>query len=132
MPYFIRIEKERRLVFSTAYGEFTFADAQAHQRQLQSNPDFDPSFSQLLDFTQVTKIDLSADEIRILAQKSIFSPESRRAFVVKGDLAFGLARLFEILRETMGEQGIGVFRDLDDALEWVLSAPNPAARDENL
>jgi hypothetical protein len=29
--------------------------------------------------------------------------------------------MFEILRETSGEQGINVFRDLDGALEWVLS-----------
>jgi hypothetical protein len=121
MPFFMRIEKERRLVMSTAYGVFTLADAQEHQKQLQNDPDFDPSFSQLADFTQITKVDLAADEVRLLAQRSIFSPQSRRAFVVKGDLAFGLARLFEILRETKGEQGVGVFRNLDDALEWVLA-----------
>jgi hypothetical protein len=28
--------------------------------------------------------------------------------------------MFEILRESLGEKGIRVFRDLDDALEWVL------------
>jgi hypothetical protein len=131
MPFFIRIEKDRRLVMSTAYGVFNLADALEHQKQLQSDPDFDPSFSQLADFTQATKIDLTADEVRLLAQKSIFSPESRRAFVVKGDLAFGLARLFEILRETMGEQGIGVFRNLDDALEWVLATRTSAQTGDN-
>ena len=129
MPFFIRIEKERRLVMSTAHGVFTLADALEHQKQLQSDPDFDPSFSQLADFTQITKIDLAADEVRLLAHRSIFSPEARRAFVVKGDLAFGLARLFEILRETMGEQGIGVFRNLDDALEWALAARPSAQAD---
>jgi hypothetical protein len=28
--------------------------------------------------------------------------------------------MFETLREGMGEKGIRVFRNLDDALEWVL------------
>jgi hypothetical protein len=126
MPFFMRIEKERRLVMSTAYGVFNLADALEHQRQLESDPDFDPSFSQLADFRQITKLELAADEVRLLAQKTIFSLQSRRAFVVKGDLAFGLARLFEILRETMGEQGIGVFRNLDDALEWVLARQTSA------
>jgi hypothetical protein len=121
MPLFNKIEKERRLVISTACDVLTMADAQAYQNQLLSDPEFDPSFSQLADFTHVTKFDIGMDDVRMLAQKSIFSPASRRAFVVKGDLAYGLARMFEILRETMGEQGIGVFRNLDDALEWALS-----------
>jgi len=29
--------------------------------------------------------------------------------------------MFEILRETMGERGIRVFRDLNEALDWVLA-----------
>jgi hypothetical protein len=28
--------------------------------------------------------------------------------------------MFEILRENAGEKGIRVFRNLDDALEWIL------------
>jgi hypothetical protein len=121
MPIFNKIDKERKLVFSTACDVFTMADGLAYQQELLGDPDFDPGFSQLADFTHVTKFDIGMDDIRTLAQKNIFSPKSRRAFVVKGDLAFGLARMFEILRETTGEQGIGVFRELDDALEWVLS-----------
>jgi hypothetical protein len=120
-PLFNKIDRERRLVISPACDVLTMADSRTYQNQLLSDPDFDPGFSQLADFTHVTKFDIGMDDIRMLAQKSIFSPESRRAFVVKGDLAYGLARMFEILRETMGEQGIGVFRNLDDALEWVLA-----------
>jgi hypothetical protein len=37
-----------------------------------------------------------------------------------------MGRMFEILRENFGERGIRVFRNLDDALEWVL-AKNTAA-----
>jgi len=29
--------------------------------------------------------------------------------------------MFEILRETAGGHGIRVFRDLDDAVDWILS-----------
>lgn len=107
-------------MFSTACEVFTMADGLAYQQQLPSDPDFDPSFSQLFDFTHVTKFDIGMDDIRTLAQKTIFSRQSRRAFVVRGDLAYGLARMFEIFRESFGERGIGVFRDLDDALDWVL------------
>jgi hypothetical protein len=29
--------------------------------------------------------------------------------------------MFEMLRETAGENGIRVFRDLDEAVDWILS-----------
>jgi hypothetical protein len=32
----------------------------------------------------------------------------------------GAARVFESLRGISGEKGIRVFRDLDEALEWIL------------
>ena len=36
-----------------------------------------------------------------------------------GDVAFALARMFEMLRDSEG--GIRVFGDLNEALEWVLA-----------
>ena len=113
-------------MMSTGSGVFTMADALAHQEKLLKDPDFDPSFSQILDFTQVTKVELGAEDVRKLAQTSVFSPNARRAILAKTDLVFGLARMFEALRDAAGEKGIQVFRNLDDALEWVL-AKNSAA-----
>jgi hypothetical protein len=121
MPAFYKIDKERRLVMTTGAGRLSMADALAHQEKLAGDSDFDPGFSQLMDFTHVTQIDLNADDIRVLAQRSIFSPQSRRAFIVPSDSAYGLARMYEILREEAGEHGIGVFRNLDEALDWILS-----------
>jgi hypothetical protein len=121
MPVFYKIDKERKLVISTGSGVFTMADALAHQEKLRKDPDFDPSFSQLLDFTHVTKLELDAKDVRRLAQTFVFSDDSRRAILVSGDVAFGLARMFEMLRDTFGEKGIRVFRNLDDALDWVLA-----------
>jgi hypothetical protein len=121
MPAFYKIDKERRLVLSSGAGTFTLADALAHQEKLAGDPDFDPSFSQLMDFTHVTRVELSAEDIRRLAQRTVFSPQSRRAFIMPNDADYGLARMFEILREAQGEYGIRIFRNLDEALDWVLS-----------
>ncbi len=44
---------------STGSGVFTMAEAMAHQNNLRKHPDFDPSFSQLVDLSNVTKIELS-------------------------------------------------------------------------
>lgn len=120
------IDKQRRLVISTALGTVTFADLLAHQDKLLKDPDFDPSFSQILDFTRVTSFDLEASDVRRLAQRNIFSPESRRAIAAPSDAMYGLGRMFEILRENAGENGIRVFRDLDQAVDWILSKSTSA------
>jgi hypothetical protein len=121
MPAYFRIDKERRLVMSTFSGVFTVADALSHQEKLLKDPVFDPSFSQLLDCTHITKADLAPDDVRRLAQRTIFSPNARRAILVSGDYFIGLARMFAVFRELAGEKGIRVFDNLDEALWWVFS-----------
>jgi hypothetical protein len=121
MPVFYKIDKERRLVLTSGSGTLTLADARAHQQELSKDPDFDCSFSQIADFTQFTKFDLSSDDIRQMAEMSLFSPQSRRAFIVPNDFAYGLGRMFQILRDLAGEKGIHVCRSLEEALDWVLS-----------
>jgi len=105
---------------TTASGVFDLAAAYAHQDQLLKDPDFDPVYSQLLDFTQVTKVEFSADDVRQIARRSVFWPCSSRAILVNDDLLFGLATLFEMLRANAGEKGVRVFRSLNDALDWII------------
>lgn len=119
MPAFYKIDKERRLVLTTTWGVFIFADAVSHQRKLAEDPDFGPSFSQIADFTQVTQFEITADDVHRFAQSSIFSPVSRRAILMPTEAAFGLGRMYEILRDLEGEKGIRVFRTLEEAVDWV-------------
>ncbi len=121
MPSFYKIDRERRVVMTTFSGVLTFVDAMGHQEKLRNDPEFDASYSQLFDVTHVTEVQLSADDVRRLAHANVFSAGSRRAILVDSDLKFGFARMFEVLRNTMGEKGIRVFRKLDDALEWVFA-----------
>ncbi len=120
MAAYFRIDKERRLVMTTATGVLTFADGLAHQDRLMTDPDFDPSFSQLMDLTHVTKIELGSEDVRRLAEKSVFAPDARRAILVNCDVVFGLAQKFVAFRESLGEKGLRVFRSVDEALSWVL------------
>ena len=61
MPCRYVIDKERRLVISTAWDRLTFAQAKAHDDQLLSDPDFSPEFNQLMDATAVTAMDMSIE-----------------------------------------------------------------------
>jgi hypothetical protein len=121
MPATYEIDKQRRLVITTGSDQLTLADALAHQERLLKDPDFDPSFSQIIDLTRATLSGVGAEDIRKVAERNIFSSESHRAIVVSSTLVYGLGRMFEMLRETAGEKGIRVFWDLDEAVEWILS-----------
>ena len=106
-------------MISTGSGTLTLQDFLTHQERLLKDPDFDPSYSQLADFTQVTEMKPVPGGIRQVARTDVFSPTSRRAIIVKDDLQYGFSRMFQIERDLRGESGIRVFRALDEALEWI-------------
>ena len=125
MPAFYKIDKERRVVMSAASGLFSLADAVSHTDKLLKDPDFDPRFSQIADFTQVTGIDLSAEDVHRLAESGVFSPRSRRAFIVPNDVLFGLGRRFGMLRETMARRASASFGALKRP--WIGCSPRARA-----
>jgi len=121
VPATYEIDKQRRLVIATLADPVTVAEALASQERLLRDPDFDPSFSQIVDCTRFTASGLQASDVRRLAERNVFSPGSHRAFVVSSNLVYGFGRMFEMLRESAGEDGIRVCRDLDEAVDWILS-----------
>jgi hypothetical protein len=117
---FYKIDKERRLVLSSGAGQLTKEDILGHMDRLSKDPDFQPEFCQLADFRQIDNVAFGPEEVRQFAERNIYAPGARRAILVKDDLQFGLARMFEIYRELNGENGIRVFRELDEAMDWIV------------
>ena len=72
MPVYFRIDKERRLVMCTLAGVFILADGLAYQEKLVKDPDFAPDFSELIDCTHVTRMEIGPEDVRRLAERSIF------------------------------------------------------------
>ena len=120
MPLSYVIDKHRGRVTSTASGVLTYADVAAHQEGLKRDPDFNPTFDQLFDGTAVTKIELTAGEIQTIARQRLFAAGSRQAFAAGSEFAYGMARMFEIYRETSGAgRLVRVFNGLEAAREWL-------------
>jgi len=120
MPVTYVIDKERRLVISTASDHVTFEEFKAHQDRLLSDPNFISDFNQLLDGTRVTKLDLSTEEIRSMTSRRVFAPQSKRAFVASEPAHYGVARMAEVYHETAKSASqIRTFKDLPSALEWL-------------
>jgi len=126
MPQAYRIDRKNRLVISKAWGVCTAFDVMEFREQVLHDDDFDPNFCQLVDVSQVTDVDLTANEIRMLAEMSPFSPESRRALVATTPLVFGFLRMFETWRSLRGEKYIRVFHNRNDAMAWLLAKEEAA------
>jgi len=118
MPASYLLDLERRVVFSRAWGVLTDADITAHAAALRSDARFDPSFRQVADFRAVSEIRVTGAVVRGIAFDNPFRREARRAFVVASDLAFGLARMFELAAAADAEE-FRIVRTIEPALEWI-------------
>jgi hypothetical protein len=88
---------------------------------MSNDTEFDPNFSQVADFSQLTNTDIRMADVQTFAQRDVFSIHSRRAIIVKGEVAFGFARIFELCRQLIGATGIRVFRNPDEAFAWIVT-----------
>ena len=119
MPADYKMDKSKRMVFSLAYGNLTDPDVFKHQDKLRGDPDFDPSFSQLVDCTNVTHIDdLSLKAISVLADRDPFGLGSQRAFVAPHNPDYDVFRLYELLT-TVHEDVVIVFREMSEARKFL-------------
>jgi hypothetical protein len=115
MPADYKIDTSKRIVFSIAYGNLTDQDVNAHLEKLRNDPDFDPSFSQLVDGTNVTHIDdLSTEGIYALAAKDPFNLGSQRAFVFPYNPEYNTFRMYELLT-TVHKDVVVVFKGMEEA-----------------
>lgn len=113
-----RIDSEHRVVFTNGSGAVTGEDLLHHNNSLSSDPDFDPGFNQLMNFTEATGSDISSQMIDRIANKRIFNLSSLRAIVVKPGLQYGLARMFQNIR-SLDDRNIRVFLDITEAKRWL-------------
>lgn len=124
MPVSFAIDQTRSAVLSRGWGTVTGHELLAHARTLAADARFHPHFCQLVELREVVTVDASSASISELAEVSPFGAGARRAIVVSTDVAYGMARMFQILRTTPDE--IFVFRDMEAALAWLGMAESKA------
>jgi hypothetical protein len=120
MPFATSFYLDRRLMITRAWGHITLGDVRACQQELTARPEFDPTWAHVVDARDAVQFDISSDEIRRLAETSVFAPSARRAMVATDRAIFGLFRMYGTLFELQVDgSAVGVFRTLEDAIEWV-------------
>jgi hypothetical protein len=113
------VDAERRTVTVKFRGKLTVGDIERYSKLLQANPTFRPGYSEVVDLTQVEELDLNADEFLKLADEiDPFSPDAKRAFVVRTSVQNHAARMHKVLRV---QRNIEIFRSVEEAERWIVS-----------
>jgi hypothetical protein len=118
LPFKFEIDSQRRLVTSRLWGAVTDSEVYEHNQKLRTDPRFDPTYRQLTDLTGVTEIAVSTSMINETSLDQFFEPGTRRAMVATDDGVFGMARMYALRAEGLG-QTIEVFREEKPAREWL-------------
>jgi hypothetical protein len=135
MPVDYQIDAGRRLIRTRCIGPLGFEEVIAHFRQLAADPLVPEEPDVLLDFSELTtfpdrdQVYSVAREVRELRPRISWR---NLAIVAPRDLAFGIARMFEMISEP-SFRATRVFRSLADAERWIekpdAAAPRPGGCD---
>ena len=99
--------------------KLTFGEIKQYALWLQLDPLFQSSYSEIVDLTEVEELDLQADEFLKLADEiDPFSPEAKRAFVVRNSVQNHAARMHKVLRTL---RNIEIFHSVEEAERWIAS-----------
>ena len=118
MPASYQIDKSLGVIFTTGQGVLTGQDILTHRQRLLDDPDFDPSYNQIIDLRDVVEFAVAGTEMSGLAAHSIFNEKSRRAIVAEKDTFFGMARMYQLYGQSDPSE-VTVFRDMAEARHWL-------------
>jgi hypothetical protein len=108
------------VIFSEFQGVVTPEDIVAQLERFKTDPAFQPSFNHLIDTRNATRFDPSGEGMRKVSMHTVFNEKSRRAIVADKDDMFGIARMYQLLREAhKAPDQIKVFRDMAEARRWL-------------
>jgi hypothetical protein len=122
MPFETSFDPRRRLMITRASGGITLADLRAYQQELGQRPEFDATWAHIFDARDAARFDVSSADIRALSETSVLATSARRAMVATNPAIFGEFRMYATSRQLRaGGSEIGVFKTLEEAIEWVTS-----------
>ena len=119
MPFSLHFDPESDLVIATCSGSLGLSDAREGAAAVWENPEWSGK-PVVWDF-RLAQLDVRVPEVREIArfilERQPAIPPPRVAFVTARDVDFGLARMFQVLREHPSTQ-VQVFRDYEEAVSW--------------
>lgn len=117
MPVRTVVVPALEFVLSDAYGVLRAEEMTANQVELLAWPDFKPAFRRIYDALQVSDLGVTAAQMRAISFP--YAASGRRAIVTNDDMVFGMARMYQMLRDEQHQGALQVYRTLEEAVAWV-------------
>jgi len=122
MPITYVIDESSGVVLTTASGVLTDQELLEHKRKLTSDSKFRPGMVELSDIRAITKLAVTNAGIAQFVSQDASDKAAleghKLAIVVSDDLAFGMARMYEMMT-SMNIPGVRIFRDINEARSWL-------------
>jgi hypothetical protein len=101
MPVVLKIDPQRKVVHSTFYGKITDAELLGHRTRIASDPDFNPQFADIVDFSDVTDAAITENSITVqAANPSLFSSSATHIVIAPAAVMFRLGAKFKELAQS--------------------------------
>jgi hypothetical protein len=127
VPAVVKIDKRRRTVVSTFYGEVNGDDLLGHALKIQADPEFNPAYSEIVDLSAVTSFLVSQSALADMAERpSLFRESSLHIVVAPADFEFRAARSYQEMARNSRPK-FYVVRSLQQA--YSLLTPDAASLD---
>lgn len=130
MPLRIEIDPSQGRIHTVVQGHLTIEDLNGYYEALREHPEFDPALDELFDLSEASSTSVAASDLRdfsaSVARRADRRQNVRMAVVAPCDLAFGMARMYELLQTEAGSH-IHVVRTRPEAEAW-LTLPEDGTR----
>jgi hypothetical protein len=116
-----KVDSVARAVTLTVSGNLGDEELLGLADEFAKASEVDRDFSLLIDLRQAHGQKVTSAGVRkLVARPLVLSAAFRLAVVVPSNLGFGMARMYEMLREGEGRGGaMRVFHDYDEAQRWI-------------
>ena len=122
MPISYVIDPPRNLIRTTATGVLTDEEVLSHKGAMAADPACRPGMLELSDVRSVSQLMVTASGIQAMvavdAEHGPALSGHRLAIVASKDVVFGMARMYQNMTGD-NVSGVGVFRDIPAAAEWL-------------
>jgi len=89
------------------------------------HPNWSPGSSLLLDHRELILSSFNTGEVRSVSRFVLKHTEKigggKWAFVISGNFAYGMARMWQIITEEKAPMEINIFKNREKALEWLMT-----------
>ena len=117
MPVIYQVDSATQLVKGRAWGVLTRPEVEEYMTALKQDERITDGFRHLFDLSDVLEISMGLDDFRLMPQLAPFGT-SRQAYFTDSDVVFGVARMFQSVRD-FDRDSIRVVRTREQALEWL-------------